>query len=312
MSDFIFSLNATVPIFLLILIGYVLQKLKFTDEIFITKANKINFTITLPALLFTDISQTDFKSFFDVNYVLFCAIVTSICFWGIWGLSKLLIKDKTIIGAFVQASFRGSAAVLGIAFIQSLYGNSGMAPLMIIGTVPLYNIYSVIVLTFESNNGSKKSMKDALINICKNPIIIAIFLGLISALLGIRYPLIIRKTLSNVSALASPLALICIGAGFKGRKAIAKIKPTIAAATIKLIILPAIFMPVAVALGYSGSKLVALIVMLASPTTPSCYIMAQNMGNDEVLTSSVVVFATLFSSITLTIIVFILKYLNLI
>lgn len=312
MNNFIFSLNATVPIFLLIVIGYVMQKLHMTNETFIKTANKFNFTITLPALLFKDISSTNLRSFFDVKYVLFCAIVTSISFFTIWCLSKLLIKDKTITGAFVQASFRGSAAVLGIAFIQNIYGDSGMAPLMIIGTVPLYNMYSVIVLTFESNNGSKKTISEAFINICKNPIIISIFLGMISAAIGIDYPVIFDKTLSSVAALASPLALICIGAAFKGSQAIAKIKPTVISSLIKLVILPLIFLPVAIRLGYTDSKLVALIVMLAAPTTASCYIMAQSMGNDEVLTSSIVVTTTFFSSITLTALVFILKCMNLI
>ena len=89
--------------------------------------------------------------------------------------------------------------------------------------------------------------------------------------------------------MASPLALITIGAGFEGRKAIAKIKPTIAATMIKLVVLPAIFLPIAIKLGFRDQALVALIIMLGSPTTPSSYIMAKNMGHEGVLTSSVVV-----------------------
>lgn len=307
MENFIFSLNATIPIFLLIVLGYFLQRIKMTNETFIKTTNKINFTVTLPALLFRDISSVDLSDYLDFKYILFCASVTTISFFSIWGLAKLIIKDKTIIGAFVQASFRGSAAVLGIAFIQNIYGSSGMAALMIIGTVPLYNIYSVIVLTLESNNGSSKSLKTAFINILKNPIIISIFLGLLSAALKINYPFVIDKTISYVAAMASPLALICIGAAFKGKDAIKKIIPTCAACAIKLIVLPLIFMPIAVYLGYSKDKLVALIVMLAAPTTASCYIMAQSMGNDEVLTASIVVATTFLSSITLTLLVFILK-----
>lgn len=312
MNNFMFSLNATIPIFLLILIGYIIKQIGIVDESFIKTTNKFNYTITLPALLFSDISSTNLSEFFDFGYVIFCIVITSISFWSIWGISKLLIKDKSIIGAFVQASFRGSAAVLGIAFIQNIYGDSGMAPLMIIGTVPLYNIYSVIVLTFESNSSSNKALKDAFINICKNPIIIAIFLGMLSAYLNIDYPLIIDKTLTNIAAIASPLALVCIGAGFKGRDAIKRLKPTIISSIIKLVILPVLFLPVAIHFGYTDSKLIATVVMLASPTTASCYIMAQNMGNDEVLTSSIVVTTTLLSSITLTILVYVLKSLCLI
>ena len=85
---------------------------------------------------------------------MFCALVSTACFWLIWGGVKLFLKDQTMRGAFVQASFRSSAAVMGLAFIQNIYGTSAMGPLMIVSAVPLYNIFSVIVLTFEGENAS--------------------------------------------------------------------------------------------------------------------------------------------------------------
>lgn len=312
MDSFIFSINATMPVFLLILIGYILKRIGLIDKKYVSTSNRINYLMTLPALLFKDISGANIREVFDIGYVLFCVLVTTFSFFTIWGLSKLLIKDKTIIGAFVQASFRGSAAVLGVAFIQNMYGNSGMAPLMIIGTVPLYNIYSVIVLTYESNTATEKNFKSASLNICKNPIILAILAGIAVSLAGIRFPYIIDRSISNIAALATPMALISIGGGFEGRKALKKIKPTIWATLIKLVILPAVFLPLAVYIGYREQELIAILIMLAAPTTASCYIMAASLGNDEVLTSSAIVSATFFSSITLTVIIFILKSFSLI
>ena len=110
--------------------------------------------------------------------------------------------------------------------------------------------------------------------------------------------------------MASPLALICIGVTFEGRKALAKIKPTIYAAIYKLVLQPAIFLPIAISMGFTKEKLVALIIMLGSPTTPSCYIMAKNMKNDGVLTSSIIVATTLLSSVTLTVWIFIVRSLG--
>ncbi|OAA90551.1 AEC family transporter [Clostridium ljungdahlii] len=224
-------------------------------------------------------------------------------------ITKKFMKDSSMTGAFVQASFRGSAAILGIAFVQNIYGNAGMAPMMIIGAVPLYNIYSVIVLTFESEDsrGGNDSVKKACINIIKNPIIIGILLGMIVSLLNIHFPKIIDKTLKNFAVMASPLALVTIGAGFEGTKALAKIKPTLAASFIKLVAQAAVFLPLAVYFGFRDQELVALIIMLGSPTTVSCYIMAKNMNNDGVLTSSIVVATTLLSAFTLTFWIFVLK-----
>ena len=112
--------------------------------------------------------------------------------------------------------------------------------------------------------------------------------------------------------MATPLALITIGAGFEGRKALAKMKPTIAAAMIKLVIQPLLFLPVAAWMGFAGEKIIAILIMLSSPTTPSCYIMAKSMHNDEVLTASVVVVTTLLGAVTLTMWIFVLKTVGLI
>ena len=316
MENFIYSVDATFPIFLVMVIGYILKQIGMLNDNFVTVANRFNFKVTLPFMLFRDISGVDIRAVFDIRYVLFCALVSTACFWIIWGGVKLFLKDQSMRGAFVQASFRSSAAVVGLAFIQNMYGSSAMGPLMIVSAVPLYNIFSVIVLTFEGARSGevdpKQKIKAACINIAKNPIILGILAGLIVGLLGIDFPVIVDKTVNSVAQMATPLALITIGAGFEGRKALAKIRPTIAASMIKLVIQPLIFLPVAAWMGFRGEQMIAILIMLASPTTPSCYIMAKNMDNDGVLTASVIVMTTLLAAFTLTGWIFILKTVGLI
>jgi len=311
MSNFLFSVNVTIPIFLVMVVGYFLRRIGMLNDNFVTVANKFNFTVTLPVLLYKDLASVDILEIFDWKYVLFCAIATSAGFWGSWAVAKLTLKDRSMRGAFTQAAFRSSAAVMGLTFIQNIYGESAMGSLMIIGAVPLYNIYSVIVLTFEGDypEGERDTgrIKKAGINILKNPIIIAIVIGMIVALLGNPMPTIVNSTVENIAKMATPLALIGLGAGFEGRKALKKIKPTLGASFIKLIAQAAIFIPIAAHLGFTGEKMVALAVMLAGPATPSCYIMAKNMHNDGVLTASIVVATTLLASVTLTAWIFILR-----
>lgn len=311
MSDFLFSLNVVLPIFLVMLLGTVLKNIGMLDEHFVKVANKFNYNITLPFMVFRDLSRVDIRAEFNIKFVLFCAISTTICFWLVWAGAKLFLKEKTMRGAFVQASFRSSAAVMGLAFINNIYGPSAMGPMMIIGAVPLYNIFSVLVLTFEANDENAEKdlgkIRKACINIAKNPIIISIVLGVVVALIGIDFPEVVNKTVNSVSSLATPLALIGLGAGFEGRKALAKIKPTVAASMIKLVIQPLVFLPVAIWMGFSGEKIIAILIMLAAPTTPSCYIMAQNMKNDGVLTASIVVMTTFLAAFTLTAWIYILK-----
>lgn len=307
MNDFLFSLNSTIPIFFVIFIGWFLRQRGMLNDGFLSAGNKFVFSVALPALLFRDISGADIRNVFDLKYVLYCMIVTSLMFWGIWLFTEIFMKDKSMIGAFVQASFRGSAAILGIAFIENIYGHSTVGPLMIVASVPLYNIYSVLVLTMRGTGNENGSIKTAFINILKNPIILGIFAGLPFSFLHVDFPNVIDKCINNLAITATPLGLLLVGAGFEGKKALAKIKPTMAATIIKLFILPMLFLPIAMYLGFHGESMIAILIMLGSPTTVSCYIMAKNMGNDHVLTSSIIVMATLLSSVSLTFWVFILR-----
>lgn len=316
MENFIYSLNVTLPVFLVMVIGWVFRQRGMLNENFVSASNQFNFKVTLPFMVFRDIAAVDIRAVFDLEYVLFCAVATSVCFWAVWGGAKLFLKDKSLRGAFVQASFRSSAAVMGLAFIENIYGQSAMGPLVIIGAVPLYNIYSVIVLTFEADTPDDErdtaKIREAFVNIVKNPIIIAIALGLFAAYFRIALPTAVQATVDSVAKMATPLALVAMGAGFEGRKALAKMKPTLWAALIKLVVQAAVFLPVAAALGFTGEKMIAIVIMLAAPATPSCYIMAKNMNNDGTLTASIVVATTLLAAFTLTGWIFLLKSLGLI
>ena len=310
MDSLIYSLNATVPVFLVIVLGYILKRIGMLTEEFVKSANKFNFTVTLPAMLFTDLMNTDIRGTFDPEYVGYCAVVTVIAFAAMWAGAKVFLKDKSLIGEFVQAGYRSSAAVLGAAFIKNIYGNSGMAPIMIIGCVPLFNVFAVTVLTFENGSSGTRGehIKKSLINIAKNPIILSIAAGVLASLVRLNLPEMADKTLGFLADMASPLALIAIGAGFEAKTAAASLKPAAAASFIKLVVLPAVFLPAAVKLGFRAEEMVALIIMLGSPTTPSSYIMAKNMGSKGALTTNAIVLTTFFSSFTMTFWIFIMRY----
>ena len=302
MENLIFSLNATVPIFLLMILGFLLKKLGLIDDVFASKMNKFVFLIPLPVLLFEDLSTVDFAQVWNMKFVLFCFVVTLVCII-LAALVSFLWHDKSIQGEFIQASYRSSAALLGIAFIQNIYGNAGMAPLMIIGSVPLYNIMAVVVLSFfkpDRKKLDKEVWKTTLKGIVTNPIILGIAAGLLWSALRLPMPSILEKTVSDIGAVATPLGLMAMGASFDIKKAFGKVKPAAAASVMKLVLFAAFFLPLAVWMGFRREELVAILVMLSSATTVSCYVMARNMGHEGVLTSSVVMLTTLFSAFTMT------------
>lgn len=314
MENLIFSLNATVPVFLMMLLGLFFRKIGWIDEIFASKMNKFVFLVPLPVLVFEDLATVDFAEVWNIKFVLFCFGATVISI-AIAAAVSCLWKDKTIQGEFIQASYRSSAALLGIAFIQNIYGNAGMAPLMIIGSVPLYNIMAVIVLSFfqpERKGIDAKVLKKTAKGIVTNPIIIGIAAGLLWSALKIPMPHILEKTVSSIGGMATPMGLMAMGATFDIRKAFAKVKPAAVAAGIKLVGFCAVFLPIAVSLGFRQEELVAILVMLGSATTVSCFVMAKNMGHEGVLSSSVVMLTTMFSAFTLTAWLYILRNFGLI
>lgn len=276
MENLIFSLNATIPIFLMMLLGMLFRKLGWMDEVFAAKMNKFVFLVPLPVLLFEQLATVDFSEVWDIKFILFCFVVTAISI-TISTLISLLWKDRSIKGEFIQATYRSSAALLGIAFIQNIYGTVGMAPLMIIGSVPLYNIMAVVVLSvFKPGNNSfdKALVKKTLKGIATNPIIIGIVVGFVWSALKLPMPLILHKTVSSIGATATPMGLMSMGATFEMKKATSKMKPTLVAVFMKLVGFCVVFLPMAALLGFRNEEMIAILVMLGSATTVSCFVMA--------------------------------------
>ena len=302
MENLIFSLNATIPIFLMMLLGMLFRKLGWMDEVFAAKMNKFVFLVPLPVLLFEQLATVDFSEVWDIKFILFCFVVTAISI-TISTLISLLWKDRSVKGEFIQATYRSSAALLGIAFIQNIYGTAGMAPLMIIGSVPLYNIMVVVVLSvFKPGNNSfdKALVKKTLKGIATNPIIIGIVAGFVWSALKLSMPSILHKTVSSIGATATPMGLMSMGATFEMKKATSKMKPTLVAVFMKLVGFCAIFLPMAALLGFRNEEMIAILVMLGSATTVSCFVMARNMGHEGTLSSGVIMMTTLLSAFTLT------------
>ena len=278
------------------------RKLGWMDEVFAAKMNKFVFLVPLPVLLFEQLATVDFSEVWDIKFILFCFVVTAISI-TISTLISLLWKDRSVKGEFIQATYRSSAALLGIAFIQNIYGTAGMAPLMIIGSVPLYNIMAVVVLSvFKPGNNSfdKALVKKTLKGIATNPIIIGIVAGFVWSALKLSMPSILHKTVSSIGATATPMGLMSMGATFEMKKATSKMKPTLVAVFMKLVGFCAIFLPMAALLGFRNEELIAILVMLGSATTVSCFVMARNMGHEGTLSSGVIMMTTLLSAFTLT------------
>lgn len=309
-TNLIFSLNATMPIFFMMVLGFWLKKINFLDGNTNIKLNQLVFKIFLPALLFIDLSKEDFVSIWDTKLVVFCFVVTVISIAAAAVLS-LLSRDKAERGEIIQAAYRSGAATLGIVFMTNIYDNASMVALMIIGSVPLYNVAAVVILYLTSPQNANQSKtelwKKTAKNVLTNPIIIGIALGMLWSVCKLPQSVMFTKTITYLGNMASPLALIALGASFEFYDVKEKWKETAGVTCTKLLLWCMIFLPVAIYMGFRDEKLVAILVMLGSATTSSCFIMSKNMGHRGVISSCAVMVTTLLSSFTLTMWLFVLR-----
>jgi predicted permease len=312
-SDLIFSLNATVPVFLMMVFGWFVRRFGLLDDHSTSQVNKFVFRALLPPLLFMDLSTADFRSVWDGGFVLFCMAATMLSV-GIAAGFSMFHRDRCERGEIIQASYRSSAAVLGIAFINNIYGGSTVAALMIVGSVPLYNVIAVVTLALTSPEREGLSGRKLWLNTAKsiatNPVILGIVAGILWSLTGWHQPVIMSRSISYLGRMATPLSLIALGASFRFSESKGKKALVCGIVAQKLLLFCCIFLPIAVKLGFRDEKLVAILIMLGSATTGSCFVMAKNFGHRGSITAFAVMLATLCSAFTLTMWLFILKSLN--
>lgn len=311
MENLLFSLNATIPIFLLMVVGYFLNKMNILDDTLVSKLNSFVFKVSLPLLLFVDVSKSNFKDLWDTKFVVFCVVSTLISIL-LSILFSLRLKDKAIQGEFIQACYRSSAALLGLALTSNIYPDVGVAPLMLMSVVFVYNVVSVVILSFFKAEQSKVNYKKTFVGILKNPLILGIVVGVLVSLLPFKLPQVINKTISMIASTATPLGLMAMGATFDFDQAKGELKPSLFCTFMKLIGFCAIFLPIAALLGFRNQALVAILIMCGSSTTVSGFVMAKSMGHKGVLTSSVVMLTTLLSAFSITFWLTILKSFGLI
>ena len=310
LSDLIFSFNAVIPLFLIMLLGLVVRRLKIVDASATRQMNSLVFKVALPIMLFKSVYGSDYSQMLDRKFIVFLILSVIAFFFISWLIALKLINDEKKKGAFVQGCFRGNYAILGIALSAELLGHTPTIAITgVVIIVPLFNILSVIILTIYGDQKfqSKHMITTIVKSIATNPLIISIFSGIVLTLLNIEIIPLLNTPLNMISSLATPFALLVIGASLDFSQIKERLKYTLVASTLKLIIMPLIFIPLAIWVGISTDGIVVLYVLYAAPTAIASYVMAAHMGTDEHLASNIVLFTSLVSILTYTIGVYILR-----
>ena len=293
------GIRVVAPLFLLMALGYGMRRLGLADLDFFNKLNSLIFKVFLPVMLFNSVYTSDFSAAFQPRLVLLAVGLVSATFALSSVLNYVLVKDPARRGVIIQGECRTNYVLFGIPVAISLFGADqvGITAVLIAFVVPLFNLYSTIVL--EMNRGSKVPVGKVLLAIVTNPLIDATLIAFLFMAVGLRLPGVIETAVTDVSSVATPLAIIVLGGTFRFSRVGHNRAALAVVVAAKLVLLPLIFVGSAALLGLRGVELGAFLAMSASPTAVSSFPMAQQMGGDGELAGQVVVMTTAFSMVTL-------------
>ncbi len=311
-----FTAGIVTPIFVIVLLGFLLRRGRLIDEAFINTSSRLVFMVALPTLMFMSIARTDFQATFNPALLGFVFLSTLASFLAIWWLAARRIKAPGDLGAFVQGAFRSNFGIIGMALSYNLFGSSGLsqAAMILALVIPMYNVLSVVVLTVTANrnSGDALSLRQILRAIALNPLIIAVVLALPFSYYGLHLPAALDTTGTYFANLTLPLALLAIGGALDLKSLRNSSFTAFWATATKLLILPLLMVPIAALLGFEGVDLALLFVLFSSPTAAAAFVMARAMGANAQLTANIILTTTLGSIVTLSAGIFIMRLLAII
>jgi len=312
MDNLILSFNVVLPLCLCIALGYFLYRINMIEEATQKNMNKLVFRVFLPIYIFNSIYTTDIAKVFDIRLVALVVLGTLAIFMALMVVIPRVEKDNAKRGVMVQASFRSNYVLFGVPIAASLCGEANVGPtsLLVGFVVPIYNILAVVCL--ESFRGGKPDMKKILKGIATNPLIIASVLGIMLNMLGVPLPTGVKKAVTDIGKIATPLSLVVLGAGFRFNAIHDYVRQIAVCMTNKLILSPILAVTVGVLLGLRNELLVPVLAVFGSPIAVSSYTMAEQMDGDGRLAASLVVLTSVSSILTMFVFIFALKQLGLV
>lgn len=310
-EDLLICLKAVAPLFIYMLIGVLVRRTGIIASEDVRKLNHFAFVVFFPCLMFENVYGADIGKSFNVKLIGYgLASILTIYFLSV--LLTVKMKDRPAMrGAVIQAVYRSNFVIMGLPVAMNIYGrgNLSITAMMIAVIVPLFNILAVI--TLEYFRSGRPNVRVMTFGIIKNPLIIGTLTGIAVTISGYEIPQIPEDIINDMGSIATPLALIILGASFEFSSVGRMKRELIICVLARLVIVPGIFVSAAAMLGFEDIELISLLAMFAAPAAISSYTMAEEMGSDSELAGNVVIFSSMSASFTMFLWLFIFKTLGL-
>ncbi len=310
MPLFLDIINIVMPVFSVIVLGWLLRRWGLIDAVFLKQTNRLVYYVCLPLLLFYKIGTADFFANFNARLIIGSIVAVAITFVASYFYTVLRKYPDNARGVFSQGAFRGNIAYMGLAITLNAYGETGLtrAGILMGFLVPFLNLFAILALLWPHRGaGTQRGAGFWFRQVALNPLILASFLGIVWSFLALPVPLVFERSLNIATGMTLPLALLALGGGFSVEKMRGDLIRASLSSCIKTIWMPILAALLLISMGVRGIDLGIGVLVAGTPAATATYIMADQLGGDAELAGTIVMLSTLLSAATYTVALLILR-----
>jgi predicted permease len=303
-------INIVLPVFSVVALGWLLRRWGLIDMMFLKQTNRLVYYVCLPLLLFYKIGTADFFANFNGRLVFGSIAAVAITFIVSYMYAAMRGYPGNMRGVFSQGCFRGNIAYVGLAITLNAYGETGLtrAGILMGFIVPFLNLFAIFALLWpHRGDGEQRGASFWIRQIALNPLILASALGILWSFLALPIPLVLERSLKIATGMTLPLALLAIGGGFSMERLRGDMVKALLSSGAKLIWMPLLAALLLIGMGVQGTDLGIGVLIAGTPAATANYIMADQLKGDSELAGTIVMLSTLFSAVTYTLALLILR-----
>jgi predicted permease len=297
-------ISTIIPIFTVIILGWFARWKGFIPPEFLAPANRLVYYLAIPAMIFHSIAKASLKTQFDSTVLTVTLLAVIAVFAFAWGVGLTRRIERKQMGTFMQCSFHGNLGYIGLAVAYYYLGSEGLVRASIIAgfIMILQNFLAVVALQLHAANIElKKNIREVVLRILGNPVIISALAGILCSLAGLRLPLVLDRSLAILSGLALPMALLIIGASLSFEVMQLQLLRVLSTSVMKLILLPGLGLIFYRSCGLALQDYLPGLILLAAPSATLTYVMAKEMNGDTDFAVAAISISTMLSAITFSI-----------
>lgn len=281
------------------LTGWILGRSGILNQKAAESVNNMVFRVFLPLSIIENIASTDLGGQFELKCALYVGLSCVATYVTLEALEKRMDDPPSVAPVMVQGIHKANYSLLVIPIVSAFFPDDlGMSVVLIAIITPIVNICST--LAFVSRSGRRLTPGETAVKIVLNPMVLSSIIGIALNLTGFSLPgLLADKVIAKMASMATPLAMISLGASFELKAAKEYSRELLRAVSGKLVFMPLVLVSIAALIGIRGADLIAVLVYSGAPTAVNSYSTAVSMGGDGVLAGQIVALSSALSIATL-------------